>query len=70
MMTGGGAAARALAARVSDAWIAFARSGDPNHPGLPAWPKFDPAAGPTMIFDDQCRVANDPDREERRALAG
>jgi para-nitrobenzyl esterase len=34
-MTGGGLEARALGGRMSDAWIAFARKGDPNHPGLP-----------------------------------
>src|SRR3546814_1884822 len=34
-MTGGGASALALEAIIADAWIAFARSGDPNHPGMP-----------------------------------
>jgi para-nitrobenzyl esterase len=70
MMTGGGARARALAAKISEAWIAFARSGDPSHADLPRWPKLDPAAGQTMVLDDECRVANDPDRAERQALAG
>lgn len=67
-MTGGGAGARALAGRIADAWIAFARTGKPGHAGLPAWPAFTPAVGQTMIFDTTCAVRNDPDRDERDAL--
>jgi len=67
--TGGGHEARALAAKVSDAWINFARTGDPGHPGLPAWPKYD-TAGPVMVFDNTCEVKNDPDRELRKAVNG
>jgi len=66
--TGGGPEARALAATVSDAWINFARSGNPNHSGLPNWPKYDAAAGPVMIFDKTCEVRNDPDRELRKVV--
>ncbi len=66
--TGGGPDPRALAAKVSDAWINFARKGDPNHAGLPNWPKYD-AGGPVMIFDKNCQVANDPDRELRKVVA-
>ena len=61
VMTGGGERARALGARISDAWIAFARKGDPNHPGLPKWAPFDEKSCPTMMFDDQCQLRNDPD---------
>ena len=60
-MTGGGADARELAAKISDAWIAFARSGNPNHKGLPKWPAFNAAQCPTMIFDSACAVENGPD---------
>jgi para-nitrobenzyl esterase len=66
--TGGGGEARALAARMADAWIAFARAGDPNHPGLPAWAPVTPEALPTMMFDAVCDVRDNPDREERAAL--
>ena len=67
-MTGGGPDARELAGKVSDAWISFARNGDPNNRGLPKWPAFTPERGETMIFDNECEVKNDPDREERRIL--
>jgi para-nitrobenzyl esterase len=63
--TGGGAGPRALAAKVSEAWIRFARTGNPNHPGLPAWPTFSAPRGPVMVFDTQCQVADDPDRTLR-----
>ncbi len=67
-MTGGGAEARALAAKMSEAWIAFARKGDPNHAGLPKWPAFTANKGATMMFDNQCVVKNDPDGEARRSI--
>jgi para-nitrobenzyl esterase len=67
--TGGGAEVRALAAKVSDAWINFARKGDPNHGGLPLWPAYNAQQGPVMIFDKTCEVKNDPDRELRKVVA-
>jgi para-nitrobenzyl esterase len=66
--TGGGPEVRELAGRVSDAWIHFARNGDPNHPGLPKWPPFTAANGETMVIDTQCEVKNDPDRTERQTI--
>ncbi|HEV7536413.1 MAG TPA: carboxylesterase family protein, partial [Acidimicrobiia bacterium] len=62
--------APALAERVSEAWLAFARTGDPNHRGLPAWPAYDTTRRSTMLFDVDCTVADDPDPEERRAWDG
>jgi para-nitrobenzyl esterase len=66
--TGGTAEARALSARMADAWIAFARSGDPNHKGLPRWPPVSTTAIPNMLFDAVCTVRDDPYRAERAAL--
>ena len=54
-----------LAQRMSGAWAAFARTGDPNHKGLPAWPAYDTASRATMLFDDECAVVYDPARAER-----
>lgn len=68
-MVGTGADRYALAERMSAAWTAFARTGDPNHPGLPAWKPFTAGERATMVFDRECRLVNDPYGEERRALA-
>jgi para-nitrobenzyl esterase len=57
----------ALAEKMSDAWLAFARSGDPNHGGIPKWPCYSAAQRATMIFDNQCAIVNDPCGAERRA---
>jgi para-nitrobenzyl esterase len=61
-------AAQALADKVSEAWIAFARTGDPNTSKLPHWPAFDPANRPTMVFNNQSSVENDPIREQRLVM--
>jgi len=67
-LTGGGADAMALADKVSDAWIAFARTGDPNTPKLPHWPGFNAAERPTMVINNQSKVVGDPIREQRLAM--
>jgi para-nitrobenzyl esterase len=67
-LTGGGPGLRALAARVSEAWVRFARSGDPNHDGLPHWPAYSGATCPTMIFDNECTLRNNPDAKERQVV--
>ncbi|KHL26524.1 carboxylesterase [Croceibacterium mercuriale] len=67
--TGDGPDARALAGRMADSFIAFARTGDPATPALPTWPTYDLARRGTMIFDTTCRIENDPRREERLLFA-
>ena len=67
-LTGGGPDAAALADKVSDAWIAFARTGDPNTPKLPDWPAFTARDRATMVIDNTSRVINDPLREQRIAM--
>jgi para-nitrobenzyl esterase len=66
--TGGTDEARALSARMADAWIAFARTGDPNHKGLPHWAPVSTTAIPNMLFDAACTVKNDPDGPQLAAL--
>jgi para-nitrobenzyl esterase len=57
----------ALADKMSRAWLAFAHSGDPNHAGLPKWPRYESDKRATIIFNDECAVENDPYGQERRA---
>ena len=64
--TGKGPEAQALAARIQDAWIAFARTGRPGHVGVGDWPAYDAARRRTMILDRQCRVEAAPREAERR----
>ncbi|HSE05098.1 MAG TPA: carboxylesterase family protein, partial [Methylomirabilota bacterium] len=65
--TGKGPEARTLALRIQDAWIAFARTGRPEHEGLGEWPAYDAAMRRTMILDRRCRVEPAP-REAERAF--
>lgn len=62
-MTGGTREAYALAAKVCQAWINFARSGNPNHKGLPNWPAYNKANTATMHLDNQCSVKPQLDAE-------
>jgi para-nitrobenzyl esterase len=66
-ITGEGAAQRRLEHQMSSAWLAVARTGSPNHPDLPRWEPFTVARRATMIFDDDCHVADDPRRALREA---
>jgi para-nitrobenzyl esterase len=68
-MVGNGPERQPLADKMSAAWVAFARSGNPNHKGIPNWAPFDANQRATMIFNNQCSAVNDPFREERLARA-
>ena len=61
---------QSMAEQMSEAWLAFARTGNPNTPALPDWPAYDPQTRSTMIFDLESRVENDPWSEIRRLLQG
>ncbi len=66
--TGGGSRPRKLGQVMAGQLLQFMKTGDPNGTGLPAWPRYTPAAGEVMILDDTCVVKNDPDRDARKAL--
>jgi para-nitrobenzyl esterase len=61
-----GPSAQVLSDRMSDAFIALARTGNPNHAGLPRWDRYDLPRRQTMLMDVQCRMADDPRGDERR----
>jgi para-nitrobenzyl esterase len=59
---------QAMAEQMSEAWLAFARTGNPNTPGLPDWPSYDAASRATMMFDLTSRIEHDPMAEVRKIL--
>jgi len=59
----------ALSDKMSAAWAAFARTGNPNAKGLPRWSAFTADRRATMVFNDECKLVNDPFKEERLAVA-
>jgi para-nitrobenzyl esterase len=68
--TGGGPVARQVASDISAAWAAFARNGDPNHPGIPRWTPWAEVAPQTMVFDAPSRIVADLDSEILRLTNG
>jgi para-nitrobenzyl esterase len=64
------AEANHVADQFSNAWLAFARTGDPNHEGMANWPVYDVQQRTTMIFGAEAGPVADPWGEERRAWDG
>jgi para-nitrobenzyl esterase len=67
--TATGPQAQTMADMMSDAFIAFARSGAPGARTLPRWEPYDLARRQTMIFDVPVRMEDDPRGAERRLFA-
>ena len=57
--------AKLMADRLGSVWLAFAKTGDPNNKTIPHWPPYNAKERPTMIFDNNTRVENDPNHEIR-----
>lgn len=64
--TGHGADAQRMAAQMSQALLAFARSGNPNHRSLPHWTPYSLQRRETLLFDTPSRLEHDPRGGERR----
>lgn len=62
-MTGGGEAAQALSEKMSNAWLNFAKTGDPNAEGLPTWETFMVEKGSTMYFNNTSEIKYSHDEE-------
>jgi para-nitrobenzyl esterase len=60
--------AYALAERVSAAWVAFARTGNPETAKLPKWPAYSAKTRDTMLFNNDSRVEQDPDKGPRLVM--
>ncbi len=68
-LTGAGSDAQKTADYMSSALLAFARTGNPDHAGLPEWPPYTPSDRATMLFDAEPKLAHDPRGAERRLFA-
>jgi para-nitrobenzyl esterase len=67
-LLGPGPAPQVMAKQMSAAWLAFARTGDPNTPVLPKWPAYEPGRRATMVFNQTSRVVDDPYAATRQAV--
>jgi para-nitrobenzyl esterase len=67
MFAGAGPAAEKLAAQMQDAWLAFARSGDPSCESAGTWEGYTEARRPTMVFGANTKLEDAPRDQERRA---
>ncbi len=65
-LQGDGPGLTAAARAMSSYFATFARSGVPSAPGQPAWPRYDLQKRAVMLLNSECRVAYDPNGEERR----
>jgi para-nitrobenzyl esterase len=57
-----------MADQIGAAWVAFARTGKPDHAGIPTWPPFNSTERPVMVFNTRSRIVNDPLPQVRLAL--
>lgn len=65
-MSGVGEEQQRIADLMSEAWIAFARTGNPNNSLLPEWPAYDGKNRNSMTFDLKPTVVKDVNGVERR----
>lgn len=65
-MTGTAPEAQRTAAAMSDAFVALAYTGDPNHRSIPRWDRHELPARRTLLFDADPRLVDDPRGVERR----
>jgi para-nitrobenzyl esterase len=68
-LTGQGSAVQRLSEQMMDAWIAFARTGNPATAALPAWPAYTADRRTTMVFDESVSVVDAPMEDERAVWA-
>jgi len=63
---GSGPDATRLSEQMMDAWLSFARNGDPNADGTPQWPAYDGTRRSTMVFGPHTHIEDAPYDEERQ----
>jgi para-nitrobenzyl esterase len=65
--TGNTPEAQVLAKNMAASWASFAANGDPSITGL-KWQPTDPETNRTMIWDNECRMADDPEAKARTII--
>jgi para-nitrobenzyl esterase len=65
----GDPSALTLSRQMGGAWVSFARTGNPNHSGLPHWPTYTADTRATMYFDAPCEVRYDPEGRGLKIIA-
>jgi para-nitrobenzyl esterase len=58
----------ALADHISSYWVNFAKNGEPNGPGLPAWPAFDENTQQVLYIDGTLAAKSIPNLPQLQAL--
>ncbi len=58
-------APRSLVDAMQEAWISFARHGDPGTLDAAAWPRYETAGRTTLELDEELRVVDDPNQATR-----
>jgi para-nitrobenzyl esterase len=61
-----GPTAQAMADQMSEAFLAFARTGDPNCKAIPRWDRYSLGRRQTMVFNTLSKLVDDPRGAERR----
>ena len=69
-MTGDAPSGQVVADYMHAAWIAFAHNGNLHTSSIPDWPTYDTDRRATLIFDETCRIEDDPQSAERRLWEG
>jgi para-nitrobenzyl esterase len=67
---GTGPTVERLSQNMMDAWLGFARVGDPSHSGIGAWSAYDATSRATMLFGRDSALERAPFDAERAAWDG
>jgi len=55
-----------MAERLASAWVAMAKTGDPNNAKIPHWEAYNAETRPTMVFDTNTMLVHDPRSDIRK----
>jgi para-nitrobenzyl esterase len=68
-ITGTDDSAQKMSEQLSETFITFARTGNPNNATIPTWQPYDIPRRATMVFNNPSKLVDDPRGAERRLFA-